>query len=88
VTDQEKDTYAYLTDVFGPDASAGAEHKRGDQVRYTLPGEPGELAGVIVWIMEASNIAEGLRGLRYVVDREGAGAGSIPDIVFPARIRA
>jgi len=71
-----------LEDVYGP-LAAHREHNPGERISYRLAGEPGDYAGVIIWVCEATREV----GMCYVVERDGAG-DSIPDIVFPASILA
>jgi hypothetical protein len=74
----------YYKQVFGP-AARYSEHQRGERVTYRIPGEEGEYVGVILWVVEASEIVERLHGVRYIVIRDGAG-DSFPDIVFPSYV--
>ena len=68
-----------LEDVFGPLAEH-REHSPGDQVRYRLPGEEAILTGRVIWCTVLAPY-----GLRYWVERDGAG-NSFPDVAFPALI--
>ena len=81
MTDQED----YLAEVFGR-AARFSEHRRGEQIRYKLPGE-GEFSGSILWAMEpGTEVIEGHHTpLLYIVLRDGAG-DTFPDIVWAADI--
>jgi hypothetical protein len=75
----------YMTDLYGPQARH-SEYKRGDHIRYTLPGEAGEYSGVIIWACAPGMVGAHHLDLRYMTQRDGS--STWPDVVFPGYIIA